>query len=156
MNENNIKILTVLRDESEIFNEFTDKEIELISPFFKQMQCSKDSFFFKEGEPSTFIAFIVSGMFEILKQTDIQANPIMLGRLATGSFTGESVLTEKTQTRAVSVVAVEDSEVLILNKSDLDHIKREYPEIGVKLLTELLRIVAIRLLKAVDKISHTF
>ena len=156
MNEKINKMLLLLRDKSEIFNEFTDKEIEMISPFFEQMQCRKESFLFREGEPSTFIAFIVSGVFEIEKQTDIQAHPIILGRLATGSFTGETVFTEKESARAVSVSAVEDSEVLILKKSDLDNIKREYPEIGVKLLTELLRIVAIRLLKAVDKISHTF
>lgn len=85
-----------------------------------------------------------------------QANPIILGRLSTGSFIGETTLLEGPQKRAVSVSAVEDAEVLILKKSDLDHITQEYSVIGVKLLKELARILTIRLLKAVEKISRAY
>ena len=156
MKENVKQVLTALKENADIFNELTDGEIDTIAPFFDQKRFSAESFLFREGEPSTFICFIVSGKFEIIKQTDLQANPIILGRLSTGSFTGETTLLEGSQIRAVSVFAVEDSEVLILKKSDLDHITAEYAEIGVKLLKELTRILTIRLLKAVEKISRAY
>ncbi len=148
--------MSFMKEKSEIFNEMTDQEIELISPFFELKKYPAESFVFKEGEPGTFICFIVSGKVEIMKETDIQAHPIVLGRLSSGSFTGETALLEGSQARAVSVSAVEDSELLIMKKSDLENIPREYPEIGVKLLKEISRILSIRLLKAIEKISRAY
>ena len=156
MKENVKQVLTALKGKYEIFNDLTDQEIDIISPFFDQKRYSAESFLFREGEPSTFICFIVSGTFEITKQAELQGNPIILGRLSTGSFTGETTLLEGSQIRAVSVSAVEDSDVLILKKDDLDHITREYAVIGVKLLKEISRILTIRLLKAVEKISRAY
>ena len=156
MKENVKQVLLSLKETSDIFNELTDQEIDMISPFFEQKRYRAESFLFREGEPSTFMGFIVSGTFEIIKQTELQANPIILGRLSTGSFIGETTLLEGPQKRAVSVSAVEDAEVLILKKSDLDHITQEYSVIGVKLLKELARILTIRLLKAVEKISRAY
>ncbi|UCE71146.1 MAG: cyclic nucleotide-binding domain-containing protein [Nitrospiraceae bacterium] len=106
MKENVKQALLSLKETSDIFNELTDQEIDMISPFFEQKSYSAESFLFREGEPSTFIGFIASGTFEIIKQTDIQANPIILGRLSTGSFIGETTLLEGPQKRAVSVYAV--------------------------------------------------
>jgi CRP-like cAMP-binding protein len=154
--ENINQVLSALKEKSEIFNELTDQEIAHISPFFEHKIYRTDSFLFREGEPSAFIYFIVSGKVEITKQTDMQAHPIILGRLSTGSFTGETALLEGPQIRAASVSAIENSEVLILKKSDLEHITREYPETGVKLLKELTRILTIRLLKAIEKIGRLY
>ncbi|KPJ97456.1 MAG: hypothetical protein AMK71_13320 [Nitrospira bacterium SG8_35_4] len=156
MKQNIKQVLSVLKEKYEIFNELAEKEIELISPLFDQKNYRAESFLFREGEPSTFICFIVSGKFEITKQTDIQNHPIMLGTLSTGSFTGETALLEGSHTRAVSVSAIEDSEVLILKKNDLELITRQHPEIGVKLLKELARILTIRLLKAIERISRSY
>jgi CRP-like cAMP-binding protein len=156
MKEHINKVLSIMKDTSDIFNEMTDQEIEIIAPFFKQQSLPAESFLFREGEPSTFLCFIISGKVEITKQTDVQAYPIIIGRLSAGSFTGETVLLDKPQTRQVSVSATEDSEVLILSRNDLEHISREYPAIGVKLLKELSRILTIRLLKAIDKITRMY
>jgi CRP-like cAMP-binding protein len=148
--------LSLLKEKYEIFSELTEQEIGLISPLFDQKNYAAESFLFREGEPSTFICFVVTGKLEITKETDIQDHPIMLGTLSTGSFTGETALLEGSHTRAVSVSAIEDSEVLILGKNDLEHITREYPETGVKLLKELARILTIRLLKAIERISRSY
>lgn len=155
--ENNMKELIVnMKDELVIFHELTDHELDQILPYFKTVSCNKGSALFNEGDPSGFIAFILSGKLEIKKETEFEGKSMILGTLNTGSFVGETALVDPREPRAATAIALEDTKALTLNADALEAILNKYPETGVKILKELVKYISIRLLKALEKLAVVF
>jgi len=155
--ENNIKEMIVnMKDELVIFHELTDQELEQILPYFETLSCKEGSNLFTEGDPSGFIAFILSGKLEIKKQTEFKGKSMVLATLNTGSFIGETALIDENAPRAATAIALEDTEVLILKNAAQESILQKYPETGIKILKELVKYISIRLLKALEKLAVVF
>ena len=156
MNSKLKQSIVSIKDQLVIFNSLTDSELDRILDHFNTEKYSGGSFLFKEGDPSGFIAFILSGKLEVHKQTEFKDKQIVLARLNKGSFIGESALINETEQRKASVVVLEDSEIMTLKNADLETITREHPPIGVKIMRGLLQITAMRLVKAVEKVAMAY
>lgn len=50
-----------------------------------------------------------------------------------------------------TVRAVEDTEVLLIKRADLDRLVEEHPAIGARILKELSRVLALRLRKLAER-----
>jgi CRP-like cAMP-binding protein len=144
-----------LKDELKIFNLLTDEELEQIVPFFESANCPAGSVLFQEGDAGDFTGFIFSGKFEVKKQTEFKGRQIVLALLTRGSLLGELSMVDESP-RSATVVAQEDSELIILRRNALDSLMQKYPYIGIKILKGLNRVLAIRLRKAVDRLTVIF
>jgi CRP-like cAMP-binding protein len=149
------KLFSELKDELKIFNLLTDEELEQIEPYFEVIRCTKDKTLFKEGDPGDFVGFITSGKLEVKKHTEFKGRQIVLALLTRGSFVGELSMVDD-QPRSATVVAQEDSELVILKRTDFESLMQKYPFIGIKILKGLNRYLAIRLRKAVDRLTVIF
>ena len=144
------------KDQLMLFHLLTEDEVDQVRTYLEVAQFKEGTSLFEEGEPGDFVCFIVSGKLEIKKGTEFAGKQMVLGTLGKGSFVGEMALINEGEPRSASVVAMEDTEVVILKRSAMDELEAKHPFIGVKLLKGLNQILAIRLRKAIERIAHVF
>ncbi len=155
MNEKLEQTLLDLRDDLNIFHTLDEEELKQLAGEFELKHCPAKTVLFKEGEPGDYIGLILSGRFEVKKTTEFKGKQIVIAVLSRGSSVGEmSIIDEKP--RSATMVAIEDSELLIMRREALNDFIERNPRIGIKILREINRILAIRLRGAIERITALF
>jgi len=155
MKNNTIKVhLDKLRSEM-IFSFFEEDDAEKVIPFFDIVDYPVGAVIFKEGDPGDFIGFVVSGKLEVKKQTEFKGNQLIIALLSSGALVGELSIFDQHK-RSATVEAVEDTIMLILRNTSLDALLQKHPYTGNKLLKGLIRILALRLRKATERLTTIF
>jgi CRP/FNR family cyclic AMP-dependent transcriptional regulator len=155
MKDNTVKgHLNTLRSEM-IFSFIQDDDADKIIPFFDIVDYSVGSVVFKEGDSGDFIGFVVSGKLEVKKQTEFKGNQLIIALLSSGASVGELSIFDQHQ-RSATVEAIEDTTMLILRNTSLDALLQQHPYTGTKLLKGLIRILALRLRKATERLTTIF
>ncbi|WP_127715101.1 Crp/Fnr family transcriptional regulator [Halobacteriovorax sp. HLS] len=85
----------------------------------------KDAVLFIEGEASSFMYIIAKGRIGILKENDGKVMPLAI--VGEKSFIGEMSLFND-EKRSATAVALEDSEVFMIKKSDIKKVLKNCPE----------------------------
>lgn len=101
---------------------------------------------FNETEPGAGLYIIESGRVAISKQIQ-GGSPVELAEFVEGNFFGELALIEETP-RSATATAVEKTKLLAFPKPDLDRLIERQPRLAVKVLYNLSRLVAQRLILA--------
>ena len=146
--------LDKLRSEM-IFSFIEDDDVEKVIPFFDIVDYPVGSVIFREGDPGDFIGFVVSGKLEVKKQTEFKGNQLIIALLSSGALVGELSIFDQHK-RSATVEAVEDTAMLILTNKSLDALIQQHPYTGIKLLKGLIRILALRLRKATERLTTIF
>ncbi len=155
MTEDLKRLVLELKDELRLFHLLSDEEVEKLAPYFEKINLPARSVLFSEGDPGDYIGFVLSGRLEVKKETEFKGKQIVLALLEKGSFVGELSMLDG-HPRSATVVALEDSEILILRRSALDAFIQEYPETGIKVLKGIIRVLSLRLRKVVDRLASIF
>jgi len=109
----------------------------------------------REGDECGFLAFIVSGRLEIRKQTEFPDKDVIVGIYAKGSIVGELCILGG-QSRPVTVAAMEDADLLVLTRDSFASLRREHPELAVRVLEGMLLTVSTRLSKSFERLASIF
>lgn len=133
-----------------------EDEMDKVIPFLEVVDYPKGTVVFNEGDPGDFIGFITSGLLEVKKQTEFKNRQIVIAIVGKGSFVGEIALIDHKQPRSATVVALENSELIIMRHHALDAIIERYPGIAVKIMKGLNQIMAIRMQKAMERLASIF
>jgi hypothetical protein len=131
---------------SEMLEGLTLEDVRLLVSLGHIIPCRTGSVVLREGDPSREIFLILDGRFEVRGRTPASpsAEPIVQKILMPGDVFGEiRFLTEGI--RYASVVAVEESTVLILNAKAMDRLVFTAPKMAAKVIRNLARIVVSRL-----------
>lgn len=143
--EKDIKeIICCLAKRITLFQSMTMEEIDIVCPYFEFLAYPAGTYVFKEGEPGDWMGFIVSGKLEVQKSTTFPDKHIIMAYMSQGSIIGEMSLLEARE-RSASVYAIENTELLILRKDQLEEIIQSHPAIGAKLLKGIAWILCRRL-----------
>lgn len=141
--------------EDMIFSFLDDGEIEKIAPFFELVNYPANTTVFKEGDPSDFMGFVISGKLEVKKQTEFKGNQLIIALLSKGALVGELSMFDK-HDRSATVEAVNTTTLIILKHQALDSLMQLYPNIGIKILKGLIRVLSLRLRKATERLTTIF
>ena len=144
-----------IKDDLKIFHLLSNEELEQIIPYFEILNCPSGKTLFNEGDSGDFIGFVMSGKLEVKKQTEFKGREIVLALMEKGTFVGELSWMDN-HPRSSTVLAVKDSELIILSRENFESILQKYPQTGIKILRGLNRILSIRLRKAVDRLAAIF
>ncbi len=125
------------------FYNFNEDEILRFIITSKKLNFTKDEYIFKEGDESNQVYIIVSGNVEISAQ-DPTDKKIKLINLQAGSIIGEIGFIDGKQ-RTASAKIIEDTQVLAYSRETFSELEQNYPEIALKILKELGKIVTKRL-----------
>ncbi|MGH7229960.1 MAG: cyclic nucleotide-binding domain-containing protein [Nitrospiraceae bacterium] len=134
----------------EMLDGLTLEDVRLLSSLGHIIPCKAGSAVLREGDPGREIFLILEGSFQVRGQLRSPSEGrISISKiLAMGSVFGEiRFLTEGI--RYASVVAIEDSTVLILNARAMDRLVTVAPKMAAKVFRNIARIVATRLCHAV-------
>ena len=155
MSESLADIVRNLKDDIALFQKLDDHEVEHIIPYLQLARYEKGDVLFNEGESGDFVGFIAEGALEVKKQTDYKDKKIVIALLNKGSFVGEMSLVDEKQ-RSATVVAVEPTEIVIFKNESLDSLVNGHPQIAIKILKGLNKVLAVRLRKAIERLTFVF
>lgn len=127
-----------------IFRDFASEEIDLIAGKVKMVTFQKDAVIFNIEDPGDCLYIIKSGEIKVVAGMGSEGE--VLAYLGRGSYFGEMALLTG-EPRSASVVAVMDSELLVLTKEDFDYLLTTHPSIALTfshVLSQRLRDLSMK------------
>src|SRR6266851_3641410 len=130
-----------------IFAELSDPDIASLSRLATRRRYPKDTVVFFENEAGDFFFTIVQGRIKVTILGD-DGREIILSILGPGDFFGEMALLDN-EPRSATAIAVEESELLSLHRTDVQSVLSDNRAIT----TALIRVLTARLRHANHQIS---
>lgn len=124
-------------------DEFSDAEIDAISERLQARSLKKGETVFLQGDPGDFFCFLVSGSVGIAKDVTDTRDTIVV-TIEPGNHFGELSFADG-EPRSASAIANQDSTLLVLTQEAFEALAAENPELGMKILRHMLRLVSKRL-----------
>lgn len=118
-----------------LFSKIEDKELEKITEISHLKKYRKDEDIFSEGEVGDALYILVSGVVKVFR-TSSDGRIKTLALLQKGDFLGEMAILEK-EIRSANVRAVEDAEMLVINRRDFEASLTTNPQIAFKIMETL-------------------
>jgi CRP/FNR family cyclic AMP-dependent transcriptional regulator len=130
-----------------IFSELTDGDIASLGRLSSRRRFPKDTVVFFENEEGDFFFMILEGRIKVTILGD-DGREVILSMLGPGDFFGEMALLDN-EPRSATAIAVEDSELLSLHRTDFQTVLSDKNSIAAS----LMRILSGRLRRANHQIS---
>lgn len=118
-----------------LFNDLDSLELEQLAALCRTRAVSRGNVIFYEDDPGTSCYIIVKGKVKIVVNAD-DGREHILGVLQDADFFGEMSLIDG-QPRSASAIAVEDVQMVTIQRDEFLKLLRSNPEISLKLLVTL-------------------
>lgn len=145
--------LADLLDETKWGREFLREEIEIIARYMNVHNFKKGDYVFKQGDRQDFMAFIVEGKIDIIKESADSLEMIVVTLLPSTYFGEMSFVDE--EPRSASAVAREDSLLLFLSTENFERIALEHPHLAIRILKNIAKLISQRLRMTTGKLVFT-
>ncbi|SMO34003.1 Cyclic nucleotide-binding domain-containing protein [Balnearium lithotrophicum] len=136
-----------------LFRNFTEKELREISEYLDYKVFSKGEVLFEEGDPGDRIFFIVKGRVDLFRP-DAFGNPVKVAVSQEGTPLGELSFFSN-HFHSSRAVTPKETHVLILTREGYEKLKKEDPQLAIKLLEELAKVISERLKEMNKKFVDT-
>ena len=130
-----------------LFAELGEAEIARLSDIARDRSYPRNSVILFEDDPGDSLYVVVSGLVKVVLIGE-DGREVILSMLKEGDFFGEMSLIDE-QPRSAHVIAMEDSNLLVLRREDFQHRLREAPGVALGMLKAMSR----RLREADEKIG---
>ncbi len=144
------KELQYLISDIPIFKELDGKDTEILSQYLYPKELAMGGLVCKEGQHGSFLSFVVSGELEVIKTLD--EHEVIITTLNEGDTLGEMALIDGL-TRSATVRACKASTILLLRRDDFNTLLNKHPEVGIKILKGIARLMSLNLRKASAQIT---
>ncbi len=120
-----------------IFEELSDDQLDNIVKLIIHRNYRKNNLILLEEDFGDTLFIIKEGSVKITRINE-EGKEVILSILRDGEFFGEMSLFDG-ESRSANVIAMEDSEVMIIKRSDFMEMLERYPKVAIYLLEELAR-----------------
>ena len=144
---NRQKSLHQFLKKTNIFSDFSDREVWILTKYMHQRVFLPHEEIFKEGDIGLGFYLIFSGRVEIFsnKPTDSgEQKQFKITELGEHDYLGELSLVESSSRRNASAIAKDAVTLLALFKPDMDELIENAPTVAAKLLQAISRVIAKR------------
>lgn len=136
-----MKDIPQLLKEVPLFSGLSGSDLDALSAIVSKRQYTKSETLFHQGDPGEEFLVLTSGSVKVeLMNTD--GKELTLTILTPYQFLGELALLDDVP-RSATVVALEPSEFLAINKKDFARVLESYPSMAVPMLRQLTKRVRI-------------
>ncbi|MBA65516.1 MAG: Crp/Fnr family transcriptional regulator [Candidatus Marinimicrobia bacterium] len=118
-----------------LFWDLKDEELGYIADKMISKKFENGNLIFLEESEGENLFFVVEGSVKITRLSK-DGREVILAMLNAGDFFGEMSLLDG-EARSANVIALEKTEVLILNRHDFLEVLHNYPQIAIQLLKEM-------------------
>ncbi|NNK96712.1 MAG: cyclic nucleotide-binding domain-containing protein [Desulfobacterales bacterium] len=134
-----------------LFDSFNVDELTVLTQHMSYIQLQRGEFLFVEGDPGTFLGFVVNGILEVMKKSETGEN-IVIARLAKGSSIGEMALIDKSP-RSATVVAKQPTTMVTLTDKGFDLLTRKSPALGIKVMQKIARLLSLNMRRTSSRLA---
>ena len=118
-----------------IFWDLKEEELGYIADKMVLKEYNTGSYIFLEDSEGEQCFFVAEGSVKVTRLSK-DGREVILAMLSSGEFFGEMSLLDG-ESRSANVIALENTEVLILDREDFLVVLHDYPQIAIQLLREL-------------------
>ena len=118
-----------------LFFDLNEKELGYIADKMVSRNYENGNYIFLEDSEGERCFFVVSGSVKVTRLSN-DGREVILAMLNAGDFFGEMTLLDG-ESRSANVIALEETEVLTLNRKDFLVVLHDYPTIAIQLLKEM-------------------
>ena len=111
----------------------------------------RGEFLFVEGDKGTFMGFVVQGLIEVMKKSEIGEN-IVIARLTKGSSIGEMALIDKSP-RSATVMARQPTTMVTLTEKGFEIVMNQYPSLAIKFIQKVARLLSLNMRRTSSKLA---
>ncbi len=133
-----------------VFQGFDAEDTEILSQYLFPKELPMDGIVCKEGQHGSFLSFVVSGKLDIIKTVDNKE--VVISTISRGDSLGEMALIDGL-TRSATVRACNNSTILILRRDSFNTLLEKHPQVGIKILKGVARLLSLNLRKASAQIT---
>lgn len=126
-----------------LFEDFSDDDIKEILNYSVKTSYAEGDYLFNKGDLGLDIYIIFSGSVELIGINSEQ-NEVVINTIGDGTVLGEIAFFDKKE-RTVSAKAITPLETIILKYESFEKLEENNPQLALKILKELGRIVSDRL-----------
>jgi CRP-like cAMP-binding protein len=127
----------------DLFEDFSVTELEHLAVYMACYRAPAGTEIITEGEPGSFMLIVIEGAVEIIKK-DSTGLPNRIGSAGPGKTLGEMSLIDG-EPRFASCISTSELVFAVLDRERLSRVISGEPNIGVKILMELLMLLNQRL-----------
>jgi CRP-like cAMP-binding protein len=131
------------------FASFSPEELDKLIAACVEKKVIKNEILFKEGEIGEILYIVADGNIKISKLGHL--GEIVIAYINPGEIVGEMAIIDRSM-RSATAIAVTDSVLFGLNNGALENLKKENPNVAIKFLEILLKILSERLRQTTRKI----
>ncbi len=135
-----------------IFQGLGSGELRTLEPYFKVMDLQAEETLFQEGALGNYVCFVVKGALDVLKGVETGAD-VVLTTIREGSSIGEMSIIDEFS-RSATVKARTDATLVILTRTDFEHITSDRPELGFEILKGLAGLLSMNLRKTSARLAE--
>ena len=151
-----LKWIEELRVDRKFFHLFDPGEIELLGRMFETVELPAGTLLAEEGTRSDgHFEVIVSGLIEVKKATEF-GRSLIFAKLGRGTILGQIGLSESSWPFPITMVTLDDTVLLRLNRENGRFILDNHPRTAIKFLMEIIRVMQIRTGELATRFSSIF
>ena len=157
MNEERLnEIIHDFLTEFSFFNSFNGEELSIVANYINILEIEPGEILFKEGEQGDCVYFIVDGELDVIKEsvsgTQVGIDKVVISRLTRGRSIGEMSIIDNIP-RSATVKARTKAALVTLTSSGFDSICKDYPNIGIRILKGISRLLSMNLRKTSSRLA---
>jgi len=137
------KAAYTLIKESDFFSDFDDDEIHILTRWTRAYSADTGFVILNEGDKSNCLCIIIKGVINIFKRLP-HNEQLKIAEVTAGESIGEMGIIDG-EPFSASVIASEDSTILLITREDFEDIVNQHRKLGNKLLWKLARLLSARL-----------
>ena len=134
-----------------LFDGLKTNEIENIAKHLSSIELSKDEILVKEGEKGNCVCFVVEGTLDVIKQS-LTGESVIITALHRGRSIGEMSIIDDFP-RSATVKARTQVKLVILTREGFDLLLEENPQVGIKILKKISRLLSLNLRKTSSRLA---
>lgn len=138
-----------------LFADIEDNQLEALLKCLaaKKKAYGKEAFIFRAGQPATHVGIVLAGCANII-QEDFWGNRTILAHVEEGELFGEAFSCAETETLPVSVVAVQASEIMLIDYKRIITVCPAACVFHSRLIANMLRVLASKNILLTRKMEY--
>jgi CRP-like cAMP-binding protein len=136
-----------------LFEGFSEEMLRLLAFGSERRTVASDRYLFHEGTAADCAFVVMDGRFELTRK-DKRGKSVVIGTAIRGDLLGELAIISQTD-RRMTAMALEDSDVMRINRPMFKRMMEEYPEVAILLRRRISRNIA-EMLRGIDTLTPYF
>lgn len=128
-----------------MFDQIKSDDLKLLARHMNFMDFEPREVIFSEGDKGDFMCFVTRGALDVLKKNE-KGKEVVIASLGKGRSIGEMAVIDDFP-RSATVRAKSKSTLLILTRKGFDQLLDQHPQLGIKLLKGLAKLLSMNMRK---------